>query len=188
MRMLTISLTLFCASLLRAQRPASHPTAADSAAVFNAIVDRLISDDSASAAQAAADPSFNELTKFPNVFVRIASMPKGDWAKAGVARLRAHRWFYGGRAMDSTRALAQRRAVRGLGFKTTPFPAELSLALHFTEHPDTAFVSEYSGWNRCEEAPGLLGVFFHRHLLTRTTDGWRWVANLGGGTLDTMCR
>lgn len=188
MRIVVLALTLSCASSLAAQHTLPSHSAADSAAVFSAMVEKLLDDDSASAAKAAADPSFNELTKLPRVFVRIALMPKSTWAEAGVDRLRAHRWFYGGRAMDSTRALAQRRAVRGLGLRTMPFPAELSLALDFTSVGDTASVMEYWAWNTCEESPGLLGVFVHRHVLARTPDGWRWVQETSGGVMDVLCR
>lgn len=183
-----LGFALSCASCLHAQPTPPRVTANDSAAVFKAIVDKLISDDSASAAHAAADPSFNELTTYPSVFVRIAGMPRGAWAAPSVARLRAHRWFYGGRAMDSTRALARSRAVRGLKLRGTPFPAELSLLLVFTSHSDTARVMEYWAWNDCEERRGLLGIFVFRHRMARTPDGWHWVDREGGGTIDALCR
>ena len=179
---------LSCASRLHAQATPLRVTPNDSAAVFKAVVDRLISDDSASAAQAAADPSHNELTKFPSVFVRIAGMPSGAWATPGIARLRAHQWFYGGRAMDSTLALARSRAVRGLGLRGTPFPAELSLLLEFPTHSDTARVPEYWAWNDCEEHRGLLGILFSRYLMARASDGWHLAESQGGGTIDALCR
>ena len=189
MRLAWLGFALSCASLLHAQPTPLRVTVNDSAAVFKAIVDKLISDDSASAAHAAADPAFNELTTFPSVWVRIAGMPNAAWAAPSVARLRAHRWFYSGRAMDSTRAIARSRAVRGLGLRSTPFPAELSLLLAFTSHGDTARVTEYWAWNDCEERRGLLlGIFVFRHLMARTSDGWQWVSRKGGGTLDTLCR
>lgn len=187
MWVVSLGLVLGYASSARAQPTPLHRTAADSAGAFSAVVEKLISDDE-EAARAAADPSFNELLVFPRVFVRIAGMPRDAWAQPSVARLRAHRWFYGGRAMDSTRALAQRSAVRGLGLRTTPFPAELSLALDFSSNSDTARVTAYWAWNDCEERRGLLGIFVNRHLVARTPDGWHWVDNAGGGTIDALCR
>jgi hypothetical protein len=180
--------TLPCASSAHAQATPPRRTVADSVGVFDAIVERLIGEDSASATQAAANPSFKELTVLPRVFVRIAYMPKGDWAKPSVARLRAHRWFVDGRAMDSTRALAQRRAVLGLGLRSTPFPAELSLTIDFAADTDTARVIEYWAWNTCEERPGMLAIFTYGHLVARTVDGWRWVEKKGGGVIDALCR
>jgi hypothetical protein len=185
-----LGFTLSCASSRHALPTPPSLTAAerDSAGVFSAVVERLIHDDSASAVHAAFDTSPDAgLPKLPRVFVRIRGMPKGAWAEPGVARLRAHRWFYDGRAMDSTRALAQRAAVLGLGLRSTPFPAELSLRIDFTGDTDTASVTEYWAWNTCEERRGLLSIFFYRHLVARAADGWHWVEHKGAGTIDALC-
>ena len=175
-------------SLTAPQVTASRYSEADSAAVLAAVVEEIIYNDgigalsgrrSATAPGGTGDES--------RVWVRVGWMPKGAWAAPIVARLRSWPWSLGERVVDSTRALAALED-RPQATLRKPFPLELSMQVEFIG--DTASVAEYWVWHLCRARLGNMSVLFpKRHLLVRTTSGWRKVGERTGGVADlASCR
>jgi hypothetical protein len=154
------------------QVAASRYSEADSAAVLAAVVDEMLEHDRF---REAVERKFSTEPRGqggePRVFVRIGAMPKSTWASPIVARLRDRQWFYEGRAVDSTRALAgleDRPAARW----RRPFPAELMMRVEFVG--DTAQVAEDWILWFCKTQPRSMSVLHEKtHLFVRTPSGWQ---------------
>lgn len=161
-------------------------SAADSAAVLSLVVDQLLSIDSAfppPAAHQSADsaPSLGRA----RFFVRIGTVPKGAWAEPSIARLRTHRWYFNGWAMDSTRAIAERDKPRSTTTAATPFPAVLSLRLSFVG--DSARIERSFDMDTCVRHAGMKGVLFMTYWLVRDGPSWRLSESSAGGIADVLC-
>lgn len=183
MRLLVALTVVMCTVVVR---PVQAQSVADSAAIFTLVVDEVLMTDSTFAPRGwyQSAPSVPS-AEWPRVFVRVGNVPEGAWAEAGIARLRAHRWYFNGWAMDSTRAFAERVKLRPT---TTPlpFPAVLSLRLTFTG--DSARVDEAFDMDDCEKHGGMKGVFLTTHRLAREGSGWRLAVSTSGGVADVLCR
>jgi len=170
-------------AITHAPAPGPVYSESDSAAVFSAAVDHMLTRDGGRAPTRSVETGpARELT----VFTRIGPMPQGAWAALSVARLRTWRWSYGGMAVDSTSILNERSDSATPGRLRT-FPVELVLGIRF-EH-DSAYVQESWIWNTCEIRPNSMRVVqFTQHAFVRTGTGWRHVdRSEGGGMSDGLC-
>ena len=154
------------------QMSISRYSEADSAAVLAAVVDELIEHDMVRESVERKFPTApGGREGEPRAFVRIGAMPKGTWAAPIVARLRNRQWFYEGRAVDSTRALAGLEDRRAATWRR-PFPAELVMGVEFVG--DTAQVAENWILWFCKTQPPSMSVLNEKtHLLVRTPSGWQ---------------
>jgi hypothetical protein len=161
-------------------------TEADSAAVFAAAVDHIISSDGGRPPTPAIETRQQARhDNLPTVFVRIGSMPEAAWAAPNVARLRAWRWSYRGMAIDSSRVLTE-NSVPSATPASEIFPVELVLTLDFTG--DTARVRENWIWQTCRKHPGLRAIFVTLHRYLRSAAGWNHVDGADPtSVVDGMC-
>jgi hypothetical protein len=151
--------------------PASRYTEADSAAVLAAVVHEMLFFDGARAAVERKFPRRAIPDSEPRVFIRIGALPTGAWAAPTVKQLRNWQWFFDGRAVDSTRALAgleDRPAARWR--KLIP----LVLLMHVEFRGDTALVAEDWIWEYCRTQPRSMSVLrLKMHLFEQTPSGWQ---------------
>jgi len=179
--------SLALAACLGVVRPAHAQSVVDSAAVFSTVVDAMLKADSLEAPRGwyTSTQTLVSADK-PRVWVTIGTMPTGACTAPSILRLRAHRWYFNGWAMDSTRAAAERARPLPPNAWGAPFPAELSLHLTFTG--DSARVDEYFAMNDCAQHPGLEGAFVTTHRLAREPSGWRLVDSNLIGVSDGLCK
>ena len=151
--------------------PASRYSEADSAAVLAAVVHEILFFDGARAAVERKFPPRAIPDSEPRVFVRIGALPTGTWAAPTVEQLRNWQWFFDGRAVDSTRALA--------GLEDRPparwrKPIPLVLLMHVEFRGDTALVAEDWIWEYCKTQPRSMSVLrLKMHLFEQTPSGWQ---------------
>lgn len=166
----------------RAQSLASVPSQADSAAVLSMVVDELLHADSASdpiKPYEWKDPE-RSITGHPRIFVRIAKMPFGVWARPSIARLHAWRWRYKGWAIDSMQSKREFSDIPGRSY-----PVILRVGLHF--RGDTAEVRASWDHFKCELAGGgLREIFTEGYWLVRSPSGWRHTM-ISVGSAHAVC-
>jgi len=154
---------------MQAQRNARSPSQADSAAVLSMVVDELLKTDAASDPTKPYEWKDPELSAsgHPRVFVRIARMPFGAWARPSIARLHAWRWRYNGWAIDSMQSKREYSDLPGRSY-----PVILRVGMRF--RADTAEVRVSWDHFKCGLArSGGREIYSEAFWLVRSTSGWR---------------
>jgi hypothetical protein len=177
-----LAMCLATALPARAQSSASAPSEADSAAVLSIVVDELLQADAASdpiKPYEWRDPERSS-TGHPRIFVRIAKMPFGAWARPSIARLHAWRWRYKGWAIDSMQSKREYSDIPGRSY-----PVILRVGIRF--RGDTAEVRASWDHFKCGIAGGgLRAIFTEGYWLVRSPSGWRHTM-ISVGAEDALC-
>ena len=175
--------TIFAIALpAGAQSARSAPSQVDSAAVLSMVVDELLKTDAASNPTKPGewrDPELS-LSGHPRVFVRIARMPFGAWARPSIARLHAWRWRYNGWAIDSMQSKREYSDLPGRSY-----PVILRVAIRF--RADTAEVRVSWDHFKCELARGGgREIYSETFSLLRSPSGWKHSV-ISVGSAHALC-
>jgi len=175
-------MSLAVARQMQAQSGAGAPSAADSAAVLASVVTELLKTDAASDPTRPGEWKDPELSVagHPRVFVRIARMPFGAWARPSIARLHAWRWRYNGWAIDSMQSKREYSDLPGRSY-----PVILRADMRF--RADTAEVRVSWDHFKCGLARGGgREIYSEVFSLVRSPSGWRHTV-ISVGSAHALC-
>jgi hypothetical protein len=177
-----VALVFAAARQMQAQSGARARAEADSAAVLSMVVDELLKTDAASDPIKPGEWKDPELSVagHPRVFVRIARMPFGAWARPSIARLHAWRWRYNGWAIDSMQSKREYSDLPGRSY-----PVILRIGIRF--RADTAEVRVSWDHFKCElPRGGGRAIYSEACSLVRSPAGWRHTV-ISVGSAHALC-